>query len=247
MKLVTILQNYNEVEQGNLQRYLPSVARYSDALVVYDDASTDGSVEYILKNWSKELHIIKGERNDYAGEISHKALLLQKALEMKADWIFRIDADEVVEAVGERDIRSLCENSRVDSIAFRNANLWRDPNFYRLDNSYNDFVSCRLWKNNGNLRYDNVKRGLHQRGTPDGLTSEEWAPFITLHYGFASNEAIIRKYTTYKNHGQTGWELFRLIDERGLKVAKSKPEWFVEPPPPKSFGEVFNRSVSSLL
>lgn len=247
MKLTAMLQMYNEMKFTNLSRYMNSIARYCDALVVYDDASTDGSVEY-LEEWQqwisdgdkhtwrlKEIHIIRGESNDYAAEVNHKAQLVEKAIEIGCTWIFRIDADEVIERRGEDGrMRKLCEEgdaAGIDSYAFRNANLWRSPGFYRMDNSFNDFVSCRLWKNNGKLNYNNVKRGLHQRAVPDGLTNEKWADIITLHYGFAFDEAIVHKYTMYKVHGQCGWELERLIDERTLKVNKSNPEWFRQPPP----------------
>ncbi len=237
MKLTAILQMYNEMKFGNLPRYLDSISQYCDALVVYDDASTDDSVNFV-KLWQseysgrqlKEVHIICGESNDYAAEIAHKAQLLEKALEIGSDWIFRIDADEVVERAGEDGrIRELCvggDSVGVDSYAFKNANLWRNPSFYRVDNLYNDFVSCRLWKNNGSLQYNDIKRGLHQRGVPDGLEKEEWADVITLHYGFSSEDSILHKYFMYKQHGQHGWELERLIDERTLRVLPSKREWF---------------------
>ncbi len=243
MKLTAMLQMYNEMKFGNLPRYMHSIARYCDALVVYDDASTDDSVAYLDDFLSepelysvrlKEIHIICGESNDYAAEVDHKAQLVAKAIEIGSDWIFRIDADEVIEKAGEEGrMRELCEEgleNGIDSYAFRNANLWRDPGFYRLDNSFNDFISCRLWKNNGKLCYNQTKRGLHQRAVPDGLTNEGWADIITLHYGFAFNESIVHKYRMYKSHGQSGWELERLIDERTLKVNKSNPDWFRNPP-----------------
>lgn len=246
-----MLQQFNELEQGNLHRYMDSISRYCDALVVYDDASTDGSAEFVevyLKELDimaftgehrqlNEIHLIRGEKNAYKEEVAHKATMLQKCLEIGSDWIFRIDADEVIESVGETNtvfgIRGLCQagdEAGIDSYAFRNANLWRHPSFYRVDNSFNDFVSCRLWRNNGNLSYKEIKTGLHQRAVPDGLRNEAWAPIITLHYGFASDESILRKFHTYKSHGQDGWELYRLIDERTLRVEKSKPEWFRVPP-----------------
>lgn len=252
MKITAMLQMYNEFENGNLERYMHSVARYCDVIVVYDDASTDDSLEYMhtWADWARgrcliegtssdwklrEVHIITAEKNDYVAEVEHKAKLLELAIDIGSDWIFRIDADEVIEMRGEEGrIRELCkeaDKTGIDSYAFRNANLWRSPAFYRIDNSFNDFVSCRLWKNNGELRYNNTKRGLHQRAVPDGLSNEKWADIITLHYGFASDESIVHKYTMYRSHGQKGWELERLIDERTLKVNKSKPEWFRNPPP----------------
>lgn len=246
-----MLQMYNELEQGNLPRYMESISKYCDAIVVYDDGSTDGGMEYIIEKWSDKIQISfkRNESNDFIDEVSHKSDLLEMARSINTDWIFRIDADEVIEKAGEDgEIRRLCEEGDgggIDSIAFRNANLWRHPGFYRLDNAFNDFVSCRLWRLKDTVKYNSTARGLHQRAVPDGLIKEGWADIITLHYGFASDESIIRKFLTYKSHGQSGWDLYRLIDERTLKVAQSKPEWFREYPEGADFQQVFEAPVAS--
>lgn len=257
MHITSILQFKDEKNNGNLARYLDSISRYCDRLVAYDDGSTDDGSEFLL-NWHdkyggrqlKQLSLIKSDTNDYAAEVSHKDQMLKRALQLGTDWIFRIDADEVLEATGEENIRTwLEENDRngFDSVAFRNANLWRHPNFYRLDSQFNDFVSCRLWKNNGNLRYDKVERGLHQRAVPDGLKNETWCPYITLHYGFASSESILHKYHMYKAHGQNGWALHRLVDERTLKLAESVPGWFRNPLEKVSVSQIINRPLVSMI
>lgn len=251
LKLTAMLQMYNELEQGNLPRYMDSISRYCDSLVVYDDGSTDGSIDYIIDEWSDkiELKFYRSDKNDFVAEVDHKSKLLEMSRELGTNWLFRIDADEVIEKRGEDGgIRQLCErgdSEGFDSFAFRNANLWRNPRYYRLDNSFNDFVSCRLWKITDNVKYTQTSRGLHQRAVPQGLCKETWADSITLHYGFASDESIIRKYKTYKSHGQSGWDLYRLIDERSLMIAKSKNEWFRNPPEDIEFSEVFKEPIAS--
>jgi len=224
MKLVGFLSIYNEVEKGNLRRCLDSLSKYCDDIVIYDDASTDDSVK-VAREYTDL--IIEGKVNEWGKEAEHRQRLLELALEQNPDWIFWIDADEVVEKIGqEGGIRELCENNgEFDCYAFHEINLWRSPAFFRLDNSYNDGWFCRLWKNNGELRIEN-KPGLHQRLVPTSLKREFSAKINILHYGFASDENIINKYTTYKAHGQSGWALHRLIDERTLRVHRSNPDWF---------------------
>lgn len=261
MKITAMLQIFNEMKFNNLKRYMHSISKYCDALVVYDDASIDGSVEY-LEKWNiahcssdirlSEIHIIRGQENNYAAEVDHKAQLVKRAIEIDSNWIFRIDADEVIEKKGEEGcIRELCaegDRSDIDSWAFRNANFWRSPAFCRIDNLFDKFISCRLWKNNGSLAYSNVKHGLHQRAVPDGLKNEATADIITLHYGFASDESILHKYHMYYEHGQRGWELDRLIDERTLRVAPSNPCWFNNPPKEINAFEFFqNRPLLRML
>ena len=42
-KIVAIAQIYNELQKENLERFVKHVLPLVDALVVYDDASADGS------------------------------------------------------------------------------------------------------------------------------------------------------------------------------------------------------------
>ena len=249
MKLTCIVQIYNEMDKDNLVRFMDSVKVYCDALVVYNDGCTDGTMEYLMKEnhldkHMSEIEFIHGKENNFKNEIQHKQLMLEKAIEMKSDWIFWLDCDEVVEAKGEAGgIRGVCENATCDAYGFKEVNLWRDPCFYRLDNAYNDGEFCRLWRNTGELHYDD-RPGLHQRQYPNGIDRIETADIKVIHYGFSSDSRIIDKYLTYRSHGQSGWALNRLIDERTLRVAKSKPEWFCIQPEEKDFNEVFKTPIA---
>lgn len=244
MKLVGMLMAYNELEKGNLVVCLESLSRYCDEIVVYDDGSDDGSdVYYDVFN----CRVIYGARNDFQNELSHKQQQLELCKDIGADWIFRIDADEILDWRGVQGIRKMLEDSDKPSYAFHTINLWRSPCFYRLDNSYNDVVFNRLWRCTPDLHFD-VKEGLHLTNYPVGATDGEgFAPFEILHYGFASDSAIIDKFNMYRAHGQSGWALNRLVDERTLRVAKSKKEWFQHPLPNDRFEEVFSRSIVSQL
>jgi len=252
MKLTCIAQIYNELEKDNLPRFIDSVKRYCDALIIYNDGCTDGSMEYLargdfLGDQLKEILFINGERNDFKNEIQHKQKLIDKAIEIESDWIFWLDADETIEAAGENGgIRNICETATDDAYGFKEVNLWRNPCFYRLDNAYNDGEFCRLWRNTGELYYDD-RPGLHQRQYPNGIGKIVTADIKVIHYGFSSDSRIIDKYVTYRSHGQSGWELHRLIDERGLRVAKSKPEWFRTQPEETEFNEVFKAPVATSM
>src|SRR4030043_2363742 len=93
--IVCIVQIYNELRKGNLERFVKYVMPLVDALVVYDDASTDGSYEYML-NYTP--HVIRGVKNDFVNEIRHKQQLLDYALKLNPDFVFYLDADEVFTA-----------------------------------------------------------------------------------------------------------------------------------------------------
>jgi glycosyltransferase involved in cell wall biosynthesis len=245
VKLVGMLMAYNESEKGNLAPCLNSLREYCDEIVVYDDGSTDNSLD-VYKQFG--CHVIQGEGNDFKNELAHKQRQIDYCKAIGADWIFRIDADEILDWRGASGgLRSLLQKGDKPSYAFHTINFWRSPSFYRLDNSYNDVVFNRLWRCTPDLHFE-VKEGLHLTNYPVGATDGEgFAPFEILHYGFASTEAIIEKYDMYKAHGQSGWALNRLIDEGTLRVAKSKQEWFQHPLPNDKFEEVFDESIVSKI
>ena len=198
MKLVGFVQIYNEMEKGNLPRFLDSVSKYCDELSVYDDASTDEScdyLEYFLASDTrlKKINLIRGQTNEWGKE-----------------------AEKI--------------------------NLWRSDNFYRLDNSYNDGWFCRLWRNIPDIHIEN-KPGLHQRLVPPNLGPEGQSDLQILHYGFASDQAILRKYNDYKAQGQKGWALDRLVNEIGLRVEQSDSKWFNYIVETKSLQEVYKEPL----
>ena len=68
MKLITIACMYNEVEKGNLRRCLNNISKFSDEIILFDDGSTDNSVE-VAKEYTQ--HIILGRKNDFLNETIH--------------------------------------------------------------------------------------------------------------------------------------------------------------------------------
>lgn len=241
MKIVAMIQAYNELSQGNLRRCLDSVSSYCDDIVIYDDGSTDGSDKVYPEYTS---HIIWGKQNDFRNELSHKQLQLDYCKNIGADWIWRIDADEVIEKRGEDGaLREHCETTQYDSWAFHMLNLWRHPYYARLDSSYNDVIFNRLWRVPPEGLKFNIQRGLHLTNYPLGVTKNEgFSDLEILHFGFASDNAIVYKYMMYKAHGQSGANLDRLVNERGLRVRKVPVELFG-----KSVGHIDDKSMGDIF
>lgn len=266
IKLAALLQTYNELNNGNLARYMDSVSRYCDAVCIYDDGSTDDTRSFIFDTWDawtkglnpqvgygknlklKEIYYIDGGQNNFKEELSHKQKMLDKCKQHGVDWVLRIDADETLD---ERAIK-LAEAGKLihpedKSYAFHTINLWRSPCYYRIDNGYNDVIFNRLWKLTPDLHF-NVETGLHLTNYPVGATDgEQILPYEIIHWGFASNKALVDKYAMYKSHGQDGWALNRLIDESTLRLGKSKQEWFSKPLPNDEFYEVFASPIEMLV
>ena len=246
MKIAAMIQAYNELQQGNLRRCLDSVSRYCDDIYIYDDASTDGS-QAVYEDYGAV--VIQAKENNFQHELLNKQKLLNLIHMRGADWVWRIDCDEVIEKRGEDGaLRELCETTKHDSWAFHTVNLWRHPCFFRTDSSYNDVVFNRLWRMTPGGLCFKIEKGLHLTNYPIGMTDNEgFTDLQLIHYGFASDCAIIDKYKMYQSHGQSGWKLSRLVDERGLKVGRSNQEWFDYPLPDLTINDVFKLPIANRI
>jgi len=228
VKIVGVLMQFNESLRGNLRRCLGNMARYCDDIVVYDDGSTDDSVDVIREFTDR---VIVGESNDFINETAHRSMLLKKALTLGPDYLFWLDADEVLDRGGTcGGLRELCDTGI--SYSFPEITLWRSLRWARTD-YLGKGCFCRLWKNTGQLDIP-VRRGLHKQLYPNGTGPIERTTHRVLHYGYATRESIERRWdertrlkvpTHFRQKG---------INERTMKLAPVPQEWFppgVEPPP----------------
>jgi predicted O-methyltransferase YrrM/glycosyltransferase involved in cell wall biosynthesis len=228
--IVAICQVYNEMLKGNLERFVKYVKPLVDALVVYDDGSTDGSYEYLL---SQTPYVIQGVKNDFANEISHKQILLQEALKLSPDFILWLDADEVLSANAADQLQSLCAaciENQIDGVVFHEINLWRSHTWRRLDSLYDVGWFVRLWRVTPDIHYEETGPGLHQRPYPATIQRLHWSQDIqVLHYGFSSEQRLAHKYLVYQAHGQSGYDMLdRLISEEQLVLEKVPAALFPE-------------------
>jgi glycosyltransferase involved in cell wall biosynthesis len=229
-KIVCICQIFNELRKGNLERFVNYLKPIVDALVVYDDGSTDGSYEYMLKQTP---YVIRGTKNDFVNERSHKKLLLEEALKLKPDFILWLDADEVLTAKASEHLQELCklcDEKQIDAVNMHELNLWRSYSWQRLDSLYDSGWFCRLWRVVPGICFKETKPGLHQPLFPSTIRTAIWAESVqVLHYGFSTEQCLAYKYLVYKAHGQRGYEMLdRLISEEKLIVAKVPQHLFPE-------------------
>lgn len=226
-KIVCITQVYNEIRKGNLERFWKFIEPVCDGLVVYDDGSTDGSYEYML---DKAIFTLRAGENDFKNEVNHKKILLEYALKLEPDFILWLDADEVLTANAEVELQNLCkfaDENNIDGISFHEINLWRSYSWKRIDNSYDLGWFVRLWRVTPELAFKDSAPGLHQQQFPHSISKIERTDRVgVIHYGFASDRSLAFKYLVYRTHGQTGWALERLLDEKTLTLEKVEEKFF---------------------
>ncbi|HBV88698.1 MAG TPA: glycosyl transferase family 2 [Desulfosporosinus sp.] len=229
-RIACICQIYNELCKENLERFVKYVLPAVDHLVVYDDGSTDGSYEYMLKQTP---HVLRGTKNDFVNERSHKQLLLQEALKLNPDFILWLDADEVLTANAAEKLQEVCakcDENHYDAVNFHEINLWRSYSWQRLDSLYDKGWFCRLWRVVPGICFHDTKPGLHQPLFPSTIRNVMWTLDVqVLHYGFSSKQRLAYKYLVYRSHGQRGYDMLdRLISEEKLVLSKVPPELFPE-------------------
>ena len=202
MKIYAFIQMYNEKITGNLERCLKNCKKWADEIIIYDDKSTDDSVEY-AKQFTK--HIILGDKNEWLKETFHKEIMLKYIhnMEIKPDWILWIDCDEILNNDGIINLKKFCAEEfykNIDAYKFQQINLWRGENYYRTDGLlYNSdgYNKCsigwfvRLWKYNINLSMI-TDVGLDLRLYPQNIQIIEPCNFKIIHYGFSDYKKLMK-------------------------------------------------------
>jgi glycosyltransferase involved in cell wall biosynthesis len=107
--------------------------QWVDCIFIFDDHSTDGSLEIAQKYSSVPIKFEKSFTNDVAfreGELKIRNYILSRAFqELDVDVMIIIDADEMLSSLIKPKIINLFKNPNVDSIAFSTWHLY-DEKFY---------------------------------------------------------------------------------------------------------------------
>lgn len=223
--IYAFIQMYNEESSGHLKRCLDNCKKWADEIIIYDDNSTDNSVE-LAKKYTN--HIILGETNEWTKETFHKEIILQyiHKMKVKPDWILWIDCDEIVDNFCLENLKSFCVeniNRNTDAFAFQQINLWRGERFYRTDgllysNNYNVnsvgwFV--RLWKYTPNLKMKESV-GYDQRLYPITIKNILPCKFKIIHYGFSNYKRLFKHIGIHN------------ITDRKILIDIASGEWYAK-------------------
>lgn len=190
MRLLAFLQMNNEIEKGNLVRCLNNCKQWADDIVIYDDGSTDSSVE-IARQYTE--HIICGKERCFVEELAHKQRLLEYAIGLSPDWIFWIDADEIIDRNGTTGaLRLLAETAAPDAraFAFQEVNLWQSETYCRIDGPFSTSRFVRLWRVIPGMHIK-VERGLDHPSYPCHIKTFSECDIRVLHYKFADYKKLM--------------------------------------------------------
>ncbi len=213
------LQLGNEIQSGHLKRFIEHNLSLFDHLVVFVDGASDGSAQAIRPYADL---IIERPYGAFRAEISNRRELLKAArLNLpQTDWFLWLDCDEVLFA-SRTELDEMLSNAdarEVDGIELGLVNLWKSTSYFRIDSGFNSLANVRLWKNSPDLAFGD-HFGLHQLMHPQSIRNVWKVEELKVtHFGFAERELILRKFLNYKSLGQSGKNLWRLIDETNLNL-----------------------------
>jgi glycosyltransferase involved in cell wall biosynthesis len=221
MIITGFIQVRNELQTGHLERFFKWNSELFDHIACFDDASSDGSYEFL-----QEMNVgllVRSPYCSFGSELSNKRKLLIEARKKfpDTDWFLWLDADEVLFTSREEleDLLNRAVQGNYSGVSFPLTNLWKDEGYFRTDSGYDSLSNVRLWRNSAELEFAS-ETGLHKLLHPKGIGKIlEQQDIHVTHFGFATESLIARKFSYYRNFGQQGSNLWRLIDESAMNLS----------------------------
>lgn len=181
------------IRSNNLRRVIHNLSEFCDQIFVADDASYDGSKEYIQKHIPEEcILLVSPEEQAFEKELEVKQQLLELIHQNGPfHYIYWQDCDEVLDANGTANIRDFCRanlNNQIQAWSFHYTQIWGNSSWARTDDGFDDGNFWKLWKYSPNLRFD-IHPGTHHAQFPaqvaEALQSgrSAKAPYEVIHYG----------------------------------------------------------------
>lgn len=171
----TITLTYNEEE--NIERALKAL-QWADERIIIDSFSKDATLS---KAEALSTRIIQRQMSDFS---SLRNLGIKEA---KGEWIFMVDADEVIPPELAEEIRTVIEDEKFDGYYINRINHMYG---IRLNYDQPDYI-LRLFRK-GKATYRNP---VHEEAYVDGETAKLKNSFI--HYSMKNLSEHIRKMNSY--------------------------------------------------
>jgi glycosyltransferase involved in cell wall biosynthesis len=196
-------------EASNLPRCLASV-QWADEIVVVDSQSTDESARIAEQNGARV------EQFHFNGTWPKKKNWALENLPFKNEWIFILDADEVLPPEAEKEFADAIAN------AGNIAGYWINRRFFFLGrwlrHAYYPNWNLRLFRHSlgryeklTDLQTDSGDNEVHEHVVVQGSTSRLRCEMD--HYAFPSIDIFIEKHNRYSN-----WEARVAAEGKGEEV-----------------------------
>jgi hypothetical protein len=212
MKIIVCIRSYNEAK--NIEKCCEAYP-FADKILLADGGSTDNTVSLVSKYANVEVRpylnrvtLSNGITRNPDGP--HINFLLDWADEEGADWVIEQDCDQRPNYFLKKDARRIFENTKKDFIQVTQLFLYgKDQFFPSLSASPNWMQGLWAWRASTGLRV--IDHMPHFEFTLDGIHSldinksgrEEniLPPYCFMHYGWQSEEQVMKHIEYYRNSG----------------------------------------------
>lgn len=180
-----------------IERSIRSFLPLCDRVLVFDDHSTDNTVEIC-----ESIPGVTVYHSPFQGlnECRDKGWLLEKATPLRPSWLCFWDGDEIL-APGHQEPLKEAMAGPWGCLSLRIVYLWNDEHTARVDGVYGDFCRESIFRPNG-ARFIPRRAGanFHCGNVPAGnrINKRVLHDVHLLHTGYMHQEDRIRKYGWYR-------------------------------------------------
>jgi glycosyltransferase involved in cell wall biosynthesis len=240
MNLASSVIVRNEVDRY-LKPCIEHLLAFSDAVYVFDDASTDGTSEWLATHPDERLKVLRNDGaerdtgSDFHRHAENRNRLLQFTLDGNPTYILAIDADEFVS--DGQALRQSCERHNGQALSLTMREVWAaDENglSIREDNLWRSHEVTMLWPTNfvGRSQMEIDDLGPATGRTPKllnrmrGVATGE----STYHFGWANPLLRQGRFDRYMEHDKGQYHQRRHLesimwpDRRVVKSFRAWPE-----------------------
>lgn len=202
--LIALMPTFNEGSRY-LKESLEHLAPHVDSIVVYDDRSTDDTVE-IAKEWTSFVFVRCEDRpsfRQHEGQFRQDAWRAMESVlwpSDQKDWILAIDADELLH--NAESLPTLMDDRQIDVYGMTFYHMWNETQ-YRIDKAWKPGIFTRLYRyyNGGEF----AQRALACGSTPTyvsnmvrrGIRFQPMTRLRMQHMGYARDEDKQMKHDRY--------------------------------------------------
>lgn len=200
-KIIGLVPQRNE--RNIIANCLKALSKFTDAIIVLDDCSTDDSVS-IIKSLAKECNVVEiiEKKTWYRDESGDRNLLLETGRKHKGTHFIVLDADEILSGnclVENRLRNTFLKLNPGDRLAMHWYQLWRSFDKYRNDGVFAPVQSIWLFCDDGKCSYE--KSFLHTSRVPPNLSGTVYflpKNYAIMHFQFVQWENLLIKQAWYR-------------------------------------------------